>query len=244
MGFKPSIRDHVFMSGLYFGIVSAVLVFVLPLRVSPSDDLAVFPKRVMTMHGLTGRDEESQSWSHWADLTCKNYKVAAQDVFRADTAHMEEAIAEERLDGISQPCSSLHGCRDHTAVRCYWYGAMASEQMWTMVYHGVGLVFYIAAIGGLVAQVNLRIAVMMALFGCAIQLLANLHWALVSDGLQNAIRTQSFWPYADLTHGFMAACGVNVLQILVACSGVTLSKHTGKGIGKGEESEPLKSDTL
>lgn len=229
MGFRPSGRDHLFFSGAYFGVVAVALMALMPLRMSERDELANFPQRTYSMSGMTGRDEQMHSWKYWDYETCESYKIAATELFRADTAAISEAIEGEQIEGVIQPCSAQHGCRDHTAVRCYWYESMKSAGTHCLMYHVLGLVFYIGAIVGVVTRVNLKVAVLSGMFGGLIQLLACLYWALVSDGMQNAIRTQSFWPYANLTGPFKACCALCVIQMVMAATGVSLQKHTGKG---------------
>lgn len=237
MGFRATGRDYLFFSGLLFGALSLTLTCVLPLRQSLGNEADQFPSRQMTLMGQTGRDTAMQDYDHWERLTCESYKIAATALFRKDSAQMAEQLAEESIPGVPQPCTTLHACRDHTAVRCYWYTALVELKGRVITYHVVGMVFYLFAIIGVRAQVNLKIATMMAMIGGLIQLGGCLLWAYVTDSMMNAIRTQVFWPYADLTGGFKGACALSGIVMLIALSGVTLAETSGKGEAPPEPEE-------
>lgn len=237
MVFRATGRDYLFFAGLLFGGLSLTLTCVVPLRKSLDNEVDEFPSREMTLLGQTGRDGQKHTWDHWERLSCESFKLAATALFRKDTAQMAETMAEESIPGVPQPCTTLHACRDHTAVRCYWYEELGKVKGKVITYHVVGLVFYLMAIIGVRAQANLKIAVMMGMLGGLIQLCACLYWALISDGMMNAIRTQVFWPYADLTGGFKGACGLAVVEMLIALTGITLAETSGKGEAPPEPEE-------
>jgi len=229
MVFRPVARDFLFLSGFLLGAGSLVLTMTMPLRKSSGDEVEEFPSREMTLNGMTARDESTKSWSWWEKQTCDAYKIAATAVFRQDTAEIAETMAETAVPGIPQPCTTLHGCRDHIAVRCYWYEQMSEIKGRTIMYHVTGMGFYLFAIFGVIMQVNMKIAVLMGMTGGFIQLGACLYWALITDGMMNAIRTQAYWPYADLTPAFHGACACAGIMMSIAASGITLAPVSGTG---------------